>query len=142
LQTADAEAAIVLLAELFPRAFAVYELRRRPLKLGIRDNIIARIGDVITPRELAQAMRLYCRNTGYLQAVARGDARVDLDGNAVGVVSAEHSAQAATELKIRAQREAKRRKRAAAAAEPPKPLGLADLRRAGQLRQLRRREQS
>jgi sRNA-binding protein len=123
----------VLLAELFPRAFVVYELHRRPLKIGIRHDIFAKIEGAMTGRELATALRFYCRNTGYLRALARGGARVDLDGNSVGAVGVEQSALAATELKARAERAARRR-RAATEPAPVKPLGLADLRRAGQLR--------
>lgn len=148
IKRADAEAAIALLVELFPRAFVIYEQRRQPLKIGIYDDIIAKTNGAIAPSELGLAMRLYCRNTGYLQAVARAAARVDLDGNPVGAVSAEQSAQAAAELKIRAQRRNKQRQQKADAAKPtptpvtpcaivepePKRLGLSDLRRAGQLR--------
>jgi sRNA-binding protein len=32
----------MLLAQLYPACFAVYEARRRPLKVGIRDDIIAK----------------------------------------------------------------------------------------------------
>ena len=129
IKRADAEAAIVLLAELFPQAFAVFEQRRQPLKLGIHNDIIARIDGAITPRELGIALRFYCHNTGYLRAVARGAARVDLEGNPAGSTTAEQSAQAAAELKVRAERAARRQRPATA-----KRLALADLRHAGQLR--------
>lgn len=140
-RVADAEAAIALLAELFPRAFVVFEIRRKPLKIGIYNDILAKTNGAITPRELALALRFYCHNAGYLQAVARGEARVDLDGNSVGVVSAEQSAQAATELKIRAQRQRRQRQKADTAkpatptvAPTPKRISLSDLRVAGQRR--------
>ena len=40
---ADARAAIALLAERFPKAFAVHEAKRRPLKIGIDTDIISTV---------------------------------------------------------------------------------------------------
>ena len=44
------------LAELYPNAFVVYEARRRPLKIGIRDDIAARVNGAIEPHELSLAL--------------------------------------------------------------------------------------
>jgi hypothetical protein len=41
----------------FLRYFAVWEARRRPLKVGIHKDIEARIGRVMTPAELANTLR-------------------------------------------------------------------------------------
>jgi hypothetical protein len=38
----ETRAAIALLAETFPKCFAVFEQRRRPLKVGIHNDILAR----------------------------------------------------------------------------------------------------
>ena len=47
IKRSDANAAIMLLAELYPACFAVYEARRRPLKVGIRDDIIAKVNGAV-----------------------------------------------------------------------------------------------
>ena len=44
---ADIVAALELLCERFPKCFVLREHRRVPLKIGIRDDIIAIIGDAI-----------------------------------------------------------------------------------------------
>jgi sRNA-binding protein len=73
------------LAEFLPLAFAIYEQRRKPLAIGIRDQIIERVGDVISLDDLRHALGSYCRSTGYLVAVAKpGAQRIDLEGNPVG----------------------------------------------------------
>ena len=56
-----ARAAIAILAELYPNAFVVYEARRRPLKIGIRDDIAARVNGAIEPHELSLALGRYCQ---------------------------------------------------------------------------------
>ena len=66
---------IVALAERFPRAFFVYERRRRPLKVGIYDDFIAAARD-IPADELGVALRVYTRNLGYLLACKVGAARI------------------------------------------------------------------
>jgi hypothetical protein len=48
------------LAETWPAAFSVYEERRRPLRVGIREDILAVLE--IDPRELGLALGIYCRN--------------------------------------------------------------------------------
>jgi hypothetical protein len=62
------------LAERWPRAFAVYQYRRRPLKIGI-DNDIAAAAGAITTDELKAALRFYCGNIGYLLACREGAER-------------------------------------------------------------------
>jgi ProP effector len=105
-------AIIEILAERFPATFFVFEQRRRPLKLGIHLDVLAALGDAITPEGCAAAMRAYCANDGYLLACTAGAARIDLHGNIVGQVSAEEAAHAKQRL---AQQQAKqdRQKQAA-----------------------------
>ena len=43
----EARNLIAALADLFPAAFTVYEQRRRPLKIGIHDDILAAAGGAI-----------------------------------------------------------------------------------------------
>ena len=160
------DAAIALLAETWPLCFAMYEVRRRPLKIGIRDDILAALNGAVTVDELSAALRRYTGNRHYLRALAfpAGAARVDLDGNPCGEVTKEQAAGAAALL---ASYAAKRRQRMAAEAlapaaavgaptpttvapspvpalelpspQPagPKRLGLADLREAARLRRER-----
>ena len=49
----------------------VYELLRRPLKVGIHTDILALLPD-LPPKELRIALALYTGNVGYLQRVAQG----------------------------------------------------------------------
>jgi sRNA-binding protein len=170
--------------ELFPRCFTRF--RRRPLKIGIHNDIIDRVGE-LGAVELKSAMRCYCGQRVYLMACTEGATRIDLDGNAAGIVTAEEAAHAKAALDrltqkafarafakrrqareersarlveerkaVRAESNAKawaeyherkaqwRQRKAeqqqaapipATEAAPPKRLGLADLRRAGQQRQ-------
>lgn len=88
---ANVLAVIELLAERFPQCFAVYELRRRPLKVGIRDDIVAAINGAIEPRWLNRALSFYTHNVGYLHSLRAGAVRIDLDGNAAGEVTEEQA---------------------------------------------------
>jgi sRNA-binding protein len=111
----DVAAIITRLAELCPRLIFVYEARRKPLAIGIRDQIIAKVGDMITPDELSAALGSYVRSTGYLKAVARGAVRIDLEGNPVGAPTPEQMAGAAKALAARLARKKTRKADAAAA---------------------------
>jgi ProP effector len=77
-------ATIQLLAETLPQCFAVFEQRRRPLKLGIYNDVMAALGSAITAKELSAAMRVYCGNRFYLRASTEGAPRVDLNGGPCG----------------------------------------------------------
>jgi ProP effector len=144
-----ADAAIAMLAETWPVCFSVYERRRRPLRLGIHRDILTALDGAVTSQELSRALRYYTGNTWYLRALVAGAARVGLAGNPAGTVSAEEAAAAALRL---AGRKKKRRQvsstPASMSAPPPTPtsmpapppaprIGLADLRRASQLRKAR-----
>jgi len=82
---ADSTAVIAQLAALFPKAFAVNHHERKPLKIGIDADIVAR-GVAIEPRALWRPLRVYCASFGYLRTITAGAERVDLDGNPAGVV--------------------------------------------------------
>jgi ProP effector len=94
-------AAISLLCEHFPQAFVLFEQRRRPLKVGIYDDIAAVLDGAITKNELANALRVYCGNSAYLHATRAGAARIGLDGKPAGVVSESESEHAKERLKAR-----------------------------------------
>jgi ProP effector len=93
-----AKAIVELLAERWPNCFFVYERRRRALKIGIYLDVLAAADGAITPNELKLALRLYCSNRGYLLACREGAARIDLNGNAVGVVTNEEAKHCAARL--------------------------------------------
>ena len=122
---------IAALAEWFPLCFAVYERRRKPLKLGIHLDVLAATSGAITPEELTEALWAYVGNTFYLKATIEGAARVDLQGNATGMVTAD-------EAKGARHRLATRSKQTAPKNQPPtvRRLGLADLRVAGKARRV------
>jgi sRNA-binding protein len=92
-------AALALLAERWPKAFAVYEGRRRPLKVGIHNDIAAALGCAITPAELTYTLSCYVNNEKYLRACSRaGAARIDLVGALAGHVTPEQASHAQTKL--------------------------------------------
>jgi ProP effector len=131
-----AQNTITALADLYPACFAVFQERRKPLKVGIREEVIAALAGAAAPKEIALALRFYTANIWYLKACVEGAPRIGLDGNAAGSVSAEEADHAKQRLEQqRARRE--RHRQAAARTEPKteaqaKPavrrLSLADLR--------------
>ena len=106
---AAAYAAIALLAERFPHAFIILETRRRPLKVGIFSEVAAAVNGAVKPHELRAAFHAYTDNSGYLRSLRTGAARIDLDGNAAGVVSAAEAARAAERLATKLLRAANRK---------------------------------
>jgi ProP effector len=123
-----ARAVIALLTEQFPTAFAVFEGRRKPLKVGIDHDLVVALVGAVTAKEIAAALRHYCGNSAYLRACVEGAPRVGLDGQPAGQVSADEAAHARELL-------ATRRKRAARPVATAAPRdGLAALRAAGRAR--------
>jgi sRNA-binding protein len=49
-----------LLAERWPACFAIYEQRRRPLKVGIHRDILAALDGAVTAKGLGAAFCPYC----------------------------------------------------------------------------------
>lgn len=86
--------------ELYPRLFGA---RFRPLKRGIFEDLMARHGDEFKKDELKQALGQHVRSTRYLEAVAEGDARHDLDGQPTEPVAPEHVQHAILEVFKRRQ---------------------------------------
>ncbi len=86
--------------ELHPRLFGA---RFRPLKLGIFEDLMARHPEAFQKEELKQALGQHVRSSRYLDAVANGDARCDLDGNPVEPVAPEHVQHAIFEIFRRRQ---------------------------------------
>jgi sRNA-binding protein len=69
---AQTTTAIELLAEQFPKCFAVYERRRRPLKIGIYGELLAALDGAVTKRELHAALGVYTSNPEYLRTLIAG----------------------------------------------------------------------
>jgi ProP effector len=89
---------IGVLADFWPQAFSLYERRRRPLKLGIRQDIEIAAAGAITVEELKAALRSYTQNIGYLLGCKEGAARIGLNGEPAGRVTADEAAHAASLL--------------------------------------------
>jgi sRNA-binding protein len=105
----DIDAALARLAEAFPQTFVLEKYRPHwPLKVGIAADIPARCS-AVERRVLSVALSAYARRVMYLRGLVAGAARVDLDGNPAGDVTARDAEYAATKLaETLASREAKR----------------------------------
>ena len=105
----DIDAALACLTEAFPQTFVLERNRpHRSLKVGIAADIPARC-PAVERRVLSAALRVYARRVMYLRGLVAGAARVDLDGNPAGEVTAQDAEYAAAKLaEILASREVKR----------------------------------
>jgi sRNA-binding protein len=92
------------LFELHPNLFGA---RFLPLKLGIFHDLLARHPDAFKKDALKLAMGQHARSTRYLECVAAGLARHDLDGVAVEPVAPEHVHHAILEVFRRRQARSK-----------------------------------
>jgi sRNA-binding protein len=94
--------ALEKLFELYPNMFGA---RFLPLKLGVFQDLLEKHPDDFKKDELKVALGLHARSTRYLEAVAAGLPRHDLEGNVVEPVAPEHVHHAILELhRRRAQR--------------------------------------
>lgn len=92
------------LFELYPHLFGAEFL---PLKLGIFQELLANHPEHFGRDALKAALSLHTRSTRYLQSIAAGNKRHDLQGLAVEDVAPEHVYLAMLELFRRRQRRAK-----------------------------------
>lgn len=83
------------LFDLYPRLFGA---RFLPLKIGIFQDLVAAHPDALPAPELKVALGLHTRSTRYIEAVASGLARHDLEGKPVEPVAPEHVHHAILEL--------------------------------------------
>jgi hypothetical protein len=88
------------LFELYPRMFGA---RFLPLKLGVFQELMARHGDEFKKEELKLALGLHARSTRYLESIAAGEKRHDLQGLPVEDVAPEHVHHAILEVFRRRQ---------------------------------------
>lgn len=88
------------LFELYPHLFGAEFL---PLKLGIFQELLAAHPDLFERETLKTALGLHTRSTRYLQSVAAGNKRHDLQGVAVQDMAPEHVCLSILELFRRRQ---------------------------------------
>jgi hypothetical protein len=88
---------------------ALFSGAPKPIKLRVQIDIQARAPGVFSKNALSAFFRRYTGSTSYLQAVAHGQQRFDLDGQPQGDISEEHRKIAADELaRRRSNHEAQR----------------------------------
>lgn len=87
--------ALELLYVHFPKAF-IKDGNCKALKIGILDDLKQRVAEIdnLSTSKVRAAVRVYTSRLRYLYAVREGAPRVDLDGNEVDVVNAEHATYA------------------------------------------------
>ena len=124
---------IAFLAERFPQCFSA-EGEARPLKIGIFQDLVERVqGEMgLSKTQLRSALRLYTSSWRYLYGIKAGAIRVDLDGNACGVLDEQHVEHARKQLeeakaRVQAQREQQQAKKREAGTDtaprrPRKPV--------------------
>lgn len=88
------------LATLHP---ALFGARFRPLKVGTFQDLMERHPGMFEPTALKEALGQHARSTRYLDCLARGEDRHDLDGQPVAPLSLEHRHHAIVELFKRRQ---------------------------------------
>ena len=103
-QAREVNPALEKLFELHPQLFGAKFL---PLKLGIFHDLLARHPDAFKKDQLKLAMGQHARSTRYLECVAAGLARHDLDGALVEPVAPEHVHHAILEVFRRRQARSK-----------------------------------
>lgn len=100
------------LALAFPKAIFIDREQRLPLKVGIAQDILDRLEGMEAQYKYFDKQRYkilhnYCHSLPYLQKIADGVPRVDLDGNPAGEIEQEHRDNAKEEIeRIRKEIEA------------------------------------
>ncbi|MFH4666672.1 RNA chaperone ProQ [Vibrio cidicii] len=113
---------IAYIAECFPNCFTL-EGEAKPLKIGIFQDLADRLSDdeKVSKTQLRAALRQYTSSWRYLHGIKAGATRVDLDGNACGVLEEEHVEHAkATLAESKAKVQARRKEQAQKAREESK----------------------
>jgi sRNA-binding protein len=107
-----ADTIIMRLAGRFPACFHVYQGRRKPLKIGIHEDIRAALNGEIAPEDLGASLRRYTSNDVYLDNLRTGTARIDLNGKPAGLVTTKEALFAQKILDRRKKQHAARKKTA------------------------------
>jgi sRNA-binding protein len=100
----DARPVLDKLAHFHPQLFGA---RFLPLKVGIFEDLLAAHPDAFTKPELKAALGVHARSTRYLEAVASGLKRHDLQGQPVEDIAPEHVHHAIMEVFKRRQQRSK-----------------------------------
>jgi len=116
------------LFDLYPRLFGA---RFLPLKIGIFEDLVAAHPDALPREELKVAIALHTRSTRYIEAVASGLPRHDLQGKPVEPVAPEHVHHAILELHRRRSGKAPEQARQRAVAQLAAAIRASGLGRAG-----------
>ncbi|RUO79350.1 RNA chaperone ProQ [Pseudidiomarina taiwanensis] len=118
---------LAYLAEKFPQCF-ILDGDAKPLKIGIFEDLAERLSDdpTVSKTRLRMALRHYTSSWRYLRSVVVDAERVNLDGECVAKVEAEHAEHAKEALEESRAKVAERKKQAAAkapkkTARPAKP---------------------
>lgn len=89
-----------LLVERYPAAFFADARERKPLKIGIHKDVLADEANTLANYQLTSALRWYTGAYGYQLSLKKGAARIDLNGEPAGEVTAEDEAAAAEKIKL------------------------------------------
>jgi sRNA-binding protein len=85
---------IAIFEERWPACFAVYAVRRRPLKIGIHFEVIAALSGIVSEADIRRALGIYTSNIKYLKKQKAGRGRFGLDGMPDGKVTERNEAYA------------------------------------------------
>jgi sRNA-binding protein len=86
----------------FPACFAPKGGKKKPLKIGIRQDLMVQAREQfpsMSRRLIDNFLADYCGGHNYLKAVTKGAARIDLSGGFSGFVTQEESRYAAEKLR-------------------------------------------
>lgn len=103
-RTREVHPVLQKLFELYPKLFGAHFL---PLKLGVFQDLLAAHPEAFKKDELKIALGLHARSTRYLECVAAGHPRHDLQGEPVEPVAPEHVHHAIMEVFRRRQARSK-----------------------------------
>ena len=126
------------LFELYPKMFGAKFL---PLKLGAFQDLLAQNPEVFKRDELKVALGLHARSTRYLESVAAGHPRHDLQGEPVEPVAPEHVHHAIMEVFRRRQARSREDLRPAVRARLMEAIEASGLGRAEYLERIRAQDE-
>ncbi|MFT6984993.1 MAG: ProP effector [Psychromonas sp.] len=113
---------ITFLTEQFPLCFTAAKTEAKPLKIGIFQELAARLENEerVSKTQLRSALRQYTLSWRYLHCIKQSVKRVDLDGIEGDEVSAEHAEHALKTLKESKDKAFANKKKPSAAEAAPK----------------------
>jgi len=88
-------AALQQLMEAYPKTFDRKNVR--PLKIGIQEDLVA--DEKVAKNKIKRALASYVRALNYYRSLREGAERIDINGEAAGVVTKEESEHAKQKLK-------------------------------------------